>query len=642
MSTIPSAESIFLNIYQSLELGSFSSKQKNSFTKLKRPIAKHHEQLKEICDAIFNALGLDSEAISSLTYNLENFVNFQKRLELSIWTYDANTRQIAWQLLSHSYVPGVARFMAFWNIADTIDKGMPGGHFWYLPTESTKNNQVTMPVAQVLDWLLDLLGLPLDQLRNIDLELIDAESLIRDIYNWKNGRIPRLSTILTSFPNSLKLEFKGCFEPINSGDKSTRLNHIQKFIKSKQLSISLLAEQIPMNESTISGILESTITDLHSFDVLEYLIAQRYSKPSMQMIRRRLQIAKATQDGYVRLVKLLTPGVSPKDTDLKVNKTLQLCHLYKYVYNLTVESSKHGKSFEEQNEWFYAQISEIDQQVLFLSISPAADHYSTKKLGQFLSKRFMKMEEESPLPDIICTEEKDQLEIFRTKCEELEQFYKDADAIFSMKKALVKGNVNCILKEEKRFYVLYEVGSLSIGIVKNKIIQRLKVIAHSPSQKIQAILEEVDYLQSLPLKEQPKSIVVNCERLIKQAESMQEKHYWEAPVLLSRAKHLLYTNQFKQASDMYKAVLQACEYRNYGDLRGLVARDILATEMQLTQINQNNHEKYLREMLANSMLENLPGIPKLSDITDMLNNFFWKSLYKPYKGIKKLHTFSQY
>ena len=146
----------------------------------------------------------------------------------------------------------------------------------------------------------------------------------------------------------------------------------------------------------------------------------------------------------------------------------------------------------------------------------------------------------------------------------------------------------------------------------------------------------------MPLKEQPKSIIESCERLIKQAESMQEKHYWEAPVLLSRAKHLLYTNQFKQASDMYKAVLQACEYRNYGDLRGLVARDILATEMQLTQINQNNHEKYLREMLANSMLENLPGIPKLSDITDMLNNFFWKSLYKPYKGIKKLHTFSQY
>ena len=118
---------------------------------------------------------------------------------------------------------------------------------------------------------------------------------------------------------------------------------------------------------------------------------------------------------------------------------------------------------------------------------------------------------------------------------------------------------------------------------------------------------------------------------------MQEKHYWEAPVLLYRAKHLLYTNQFKQASDMYKAVLQACEYRNYGDLRGLVARDILATEMQLTQINQNNHEKYLREMLANSVFENLPGIPKLSDITDMLNNFFWKSLYKPYKGIKKIH-----
>lgn len=86
--------------------------------------------------------------------------------------------------------------------------------------------------------------------------------------------------------------------------------------------------------------------------------------------------------------------------------------------------------------------------------------------------------------------------------------------------------------------------------------------------------------------------------------------HWEASVLLSRAKHLLNTNQFKQAYDMYKAVPQACEYEYFGELSGLVTRDILATEMQLIQIN---HETYHREMLANSVIENTTG-PYTTDI----------------------------
>lgn len=339
MSCIPSIESILLQVHQSLELPPYTSNQKTAFSKLKRPLDKHHEQFIEIIDGIFRSLEIhkDAQACNDLTYNIENFAQFQKELELKTWTFNADIKQVIWQLISHSYIPGIARFMAYWNLEDITDKGMPGGHFWYLPTETEDRLNVTMPVEQVCTWLLDLLGIPLDRVRNLSLKKTNTETLIRNIYNWKNGKVPRFETIKKSFPDNAEIEFKGCLSINKNLSEKEQLQDVINFTKEKRLTPELLIHEIPIREvSALKKIIDGKGEEEHNQKFVR-LMSIRYAQPTFKTIRQRLHVAKAMQDGYKRLLKFLCgDDVHPTCPSLNENKVLQLCHIYKFVYNLTI------------------------------------------------------------------------------------------------------------------------------------------------------------------------------------------------------------------------------------------------------------------------------------------------------------------
>ncbi|MBB1445299.1 hypothetical protein [Pseudoalteromonas sp. SG43-3] len=160
MNTIPSIESILLQVHQSLELPPYTSKQKASFAQLKRPLSRHFEQMNEILDGIYRALEIhnDESACADLSNHIVNFALFQKALELKTWTFNADAKQVIWQLVSHSYVPGIARFMAFWNLDDITDKGMPGGAFLVFANrnrrslESNDACRASLCLASRLNW----------------------------------------------------------------------------------------------------------------------------------------------------------------------------------------------------------------------------------------------------------------------------------------------------------------------------------------------------------------------------------------------------------------------------------------------------------------------------------------------------------
>lgn len=384
MSCIPSIESIFLQVHQSFELAPYSSKQKAAFANLKRPIKKHHGQFIEIIDSIFRALEIhnDPQACVDLTYNIENFANFQKALELNTWTFSADSKQVIWQLISHSYIPGIARFMANWNLDDVNDKGMPGGHFWYLPTETEDGVKVTMPVTQVCNWLLDLLGIPLDQLRNLNLESANTETLIRNIYNWKNGKVPRLETIKKSFPDNADIEFEGCLKINKSLSEQAQLLETINFVRNKGLTPDLLVHELPIREvSALEKIIDGKGEEEHNQKFVR-LMSIRYAQPTYKTIRQRLHFAKAMQDGYKRLLKFLCPGVSLTTPDLKKNKVLQLCHIYKYIYNLTIEAHRLNHGELAENKWFDSKLPLIDKHSLFLSVAPSMYSCSYSLLGE--------------------------------------------------------------------------------------------------------------------------------------------------------------------------------------------------------------------------------------------------------------------
>ena len=155
MSTLPSFESILLQVHQSLGCTPYQTALKRDFATGQKQLSHHKEMADKIFDAIFDALDLDQQARGDIMHNVLDLANFNKNLELNSWTFAADKSQVLWMLLGYSYAPSIARMAAFWNLDEALDKGMPGGRFWYLPEprEVDGKPSLYLPVAQVVDWL---------------------------------------------------------------------------------------------------------------------------------------------------------------------------------------------------------------------------------------------------------------------------------------------------------------------------------------------------------------------------------------------------------------------------------------------------------------------------------------------------------
>lgn len=641
MNAIPSVESVLLQVYQSLELPAYTSKQKAAFSKLKRPLDKHHEQFEEIMDGIFRSLEINKDAVAckDLKHNVENFAQFQKALELNTWTFDAPHKQVIWHVISHSYIPGVARIMANWNLENITDRGMPGGHFWYLPTETEDRSNVKMPVEQVCLWLLDLLGIPLDKVREISLKNSNSESLIRNIYNWKSGKVPRLETIQKTFPDDTEVEFKGCLDIDWSLDDKGQLEQVVAFINAKKLTAKLLVHEIPItNVRTIEKIIRYE-GDNDQNQKFVQLMSLRYAKPTFKVIRQRLLIAKATQDGYKRLLKFLCPDIKPNCTDLNKNKVLQLCHIYKYIYNLTVQAFRLNNGEREENSWFDDKLSEIDKNGLFLSVAPSRFDCSYSLLGELLTKRFYRMKANTPLVNLFDPNPESNLDALKQKLTEQKKWAEETLAESDLKEQILKGSPWRAFQKESNFWVITQFAQKDCynQRVKEAAIQRLYEISKCPLDEAGVISLECSYLVNLPKNKRPADIQNRLISLFDGIEDHPGFEAWKAPLLCAKAKHFIALNEFKSAAQVLKKALGACEHRSFGYLRGTIARDTFSVLLQIEKLNTNNHEKYLREMLANGAFKNVNPMVSVSleYVAADLSKFFWSDLYKPYRSIKK-------
>lgn len=644
MSCIPSIESILLQVHQSLELAPYTSNQKTAFSNLKRPLKKHNEQFIEIIDSIFRALEMhnDPQACIDLTYNIENFANFQKKLELNTWTFAADSKQIIWQLISHSYIPGVARAMAYWNLDGITDKGMPGGNFWYLPTKAANNDSIIMPVAQVCDWLLDLLAIPLDQVRNLSFETTNADTLIRNIYNWRDGKVPRLETITKSFSDNENIEFKGCLDINENLSGQEKLHHTVRFVRQKGLTPELLIHEIPITDPSILKIIIDGNGDTDQNQKFVRLMSVRYAQPSFKIIRQRLHVAKATQDGYIRLLKFLCPNISATCSDLDKNKVLQLCHIYKCIYNLTIEAYKINSDQKHEDQWFDSNLPEIDKMGLFLSIAPSMFSCSSSLLGELLTKRFQRMTPGEPLPNLFDPNPESKMDVVEQKLVEQKRWGEETIAEDELQKLIHKGSPWRVFQKENRYWVITQFAQNGRYTTRTKdaAIQRLHEIAKTPLEEASIILLEASNLLDLPQNKRPINAQEQVNDLLVNIEQHPGFDVWKAPLFCAKAKHSIAMNDIKSAVSYFKKGLAACEERSYGALRGSIARDTFATILQIQKLNSNNHEKYFREMLANDCFEfiDLSRPIELESLANELNSYFWDELYKPYSGVKKLNS----
>lgn len=641
MSTLPLTEAILLEIHQSLGCPPYQTTKKNKFATGQDSLAAHKTRGEEILNAIFDALDVAPQARVDALNNLMEFGNAYKTLELNTWTFAADERQILWMLLGYFYIPGLARRAAFWNLEEALDKGMPGGRFWYLPEfrEVDGKPSLFLPLAQVVDWLLDLLGIPLEELADQRSTLTDGEhdGLRRSLYNWRKDTTIRPATFQKYFSDDTPLNFKGAFTLDGRRFPAEQFADAMNFVARKQLTADKLRLEIPMTQpGRLEAILDGS-ADEGEQSVFVGCLAERYAAPSPLIIRQRLLFARLVQDGYVRLLEFLCPGVDRLCADARQNKLLQLFAIYKLAYNLTIDAWRHCRDEGEaaENAWFEERLPVWDAHGIYLSILPSQVQSSLIRLAQLLTRRFAEAQPGAPLEDHVGLDEESAAPIIKRNLERMKTTADEFKAEVDLTERLKTASPWRTLQGESRFWMVSQIAQQKeLGPkVRQAAIQRLRELATSPSETLQAILAELDACLNNDRSKRPKDSRDRVCALLEEAESSPDYVLWKAAIMQYKAKHMLACNDFEGAGKLFKEALEAGLERNCGPLRGEVARDCLAVEVANRKLIVNNHEKYYREMLAGGMMAECEDIPPIEETARWASSYFWDTLYKPYPGV---------
>ncbi|WP_397448666.1 ankyrin repeat domain-containing protein [Pseudomonas sp. NA-150] len=647
MSTLPLTEAILLEIHQSLGCQGYPTTKKNKFATGQDSLAAHKAMGEEILHAIFDALDMDPQARADAINNLIEFGNAYKSLELSTWTFAADQRQILWMLLGYFYMPALARRAAFWSVASPLDKGMPGGRFWYLPEprEVDGKPSLHLPIAQVVNWLLDLLGMPLEEFVDQrsqsvgDLDDTSSEALMRSLYNWRNETTPDPGSFKKYFPNKLQVEFKGAFSLDSSHSTAEQYADALDFVARKKLTADRLRLEIPMTQA---GRLEAILNGSADEDEHATFIAcltERYAAPSPHTIRQRLLFARMVQDGYGRLLDFLCPGVDRLCADTQQNKLLQLFAIYKLTYNLTIGAWRNCRDQGElaENAWFEERLPSADKYRLFLSVLPSRRESATHELAHLLTRYFCDVPTGAGLEDHVRFDAQSAMPIIKRNAEWASTIAEELNAELHLVARMKSSSSWRVLQSENRYWVISQVAQHAdlSPRTKEASIQRLRELAATSTQTVQTILFELDGYLNGERKQQPKDTRARVQGLLDEAEASEGYGLWKAAILQYKAKHLLACNDFKGAGKYFRDALEAGLERNCGPLRGEIARDCLAVEVANQKLIENNHEKYYREMLAGGMAEG-SDIPGIEDTARWAADYFWKTLYKPYPGTERV------
>ena len=641
MGTLPKIESVLLEINQSLGGNTgYTTVQKNKFATGKISISKQSEMMKTTILSIFEKLGVRPDSFDAIWQSLTNIANAYKGLELKTWTFNADQKQINWMLLTHFLVPGLARFSAFQTIQTSFDNGMPGGYFWYLPEviESDGNKKLILPVTQVIDWLTDLLGTDVSNVANQSPD-IDIQNLKRSLYNWKNAtNTIRYSSIYEYFPDGLNLDFEGSFTLDVTTSIDEQYNQALTFINKKGLNAHKLKFELPLSEELLTDILQGNGNEEEKVRLIECLL-NRYSAPSIDVIRQRLIVASTVQDFYHRLVKSLCPNVDKHCVDLFENKVLQLFALYKVVYNLTIEAWRNCRDKGEfaEDMWFEAHLPEWDKQSIFLSILPSGKETGIDELATYLSYSF-RTNASDVLDDVIGHDPKSCAEIAERTVRKLHNFFEEQTKIQELKARMQQSSPWRALQNEQNYWVVSGVAQLpDLPIrLKEMTAKRMRELANTPIEKILVVIPELDYYLNGESKNRPKDCKNKVQALLDEAEKNEGYDLWKFAILQYKAKHLLAQNNFEEASKYFRDALEDSFKGSYGLMSGEISRDCLAIAVANQKLITNNHEKYYREMLSGGMIES-DQIPSIEEVARWAYSYFWEDLYKPYAGIKPQH-----
>lgn len=653
MAHIPSIEEMLVEIRQSL--GFERDSRETKFSRFEANLQTHLEVMHKLLNGIFTELDFDQQNFKDAFDCFNNFAGFNKALELKVWTGNASQEQVLWHLLAYFYVPYFARRLAFWGIANThhgmpaIDRGMPGGKFWFLPAIDFENQTIKMPVAQVCEWLLDLLGDNSFYGIEEKIEITKSNKNIeetpteRTLHNWRKGGLPKsASKIDELFDEALELNFKGALLLDASKSLEEQFTQAIAFINAKQLNNpEKIHDQIPMNLEKLESVLNGKATaELKSDFVVQ--IATRYAIPPMQVIRQRLKIARMTQDGYERLLKYLCPNTQVDCTDRNQNKLIQLFGLFETIYNLTLDAYQQSPFSElEQEIYFDSKLTPWDKADLLMGIAPSMrgniDQYFPKRLN----KIFFGLTPTSPLENLVVWDEESVKTIIPKRLELIKTDAEEDKRIDDLRKRIRVTSPWRALLSEDNYWVLSQLAHQPdfTPKIKNMVLKRMREIEETQTQKVGTNIIELGLILNADTKERGVDAKSRVQFLLDESKGSTAYEEWKAPLLTFSAKNKLFQNDLKGAVEDFKQALKACEERSFAGLRGEVARDGFATELALIGFIPNNQEIYYRNMLAFMQWPKEPI--SFEDAAIECEEFFWDTLYQPYTGTESILSISK-
>ncbi|WP_457650487.1 ankyrin repeat domain-containing protein [Profundibacter sp.] len=645
LATIPPFEKILLQFHQSLCGSLYPTKKKRNFVTGQTSLDSQWDMTGEILDGIFTALKLeniDDLALDDAKLHILNMANAYKEVELNTWTFEADARQITWDMLGYFFTPGAARIIANWNLPEPLDKDMPSGRFWYLPEpDEGKDSKLKMPVAQVVGWLRDLLGMSWEGFAEERAGKLNErkdsvyESMIRSLYKWENGTLPDLYSIDLYFPDKMDVNYRGVFQLGAITDPEVRFKAALEFVEKRGLTPETL--QIEINISDPDRIKRIMAGDTDAEQRAEFVeeLANRYAPPLPSTIRQRLRIARTVQEGYTRLLKSLCPEVDTDCADPDKNKLLQIFTLFKRIYNLTTEASVQKGHMGEQaeNEWFEDKLLEtrIDPE-LFLLILPSQRETANRALGTILSRRFQNGNFDGKLPDLMPAGNIESIdEHSKTLKKTLEERHDDQVRFETLMNDLLSGDPDKALASEDRYDILFDAlrnPDLPFEI-HNRLFERIFGLHLAPWQTMQAVLFR---LETMIENNAPKELV---ESIIEKSKLLPGYDALKAQFLYNEGRHRIRCNDFEGAIKCLREASNDCLTRSYGSLRGTIAKDLFALEVANQKLITANHEKHYRDMLNFYSFES-EEILSFEDMAAHVSEYFWAELYKPYQGIPPL------
>ncbi|TDF62058.1 ankyrin repeat domain-containing protein [Cupriavidus sp. L7L] len=642
MATLPTFESVLLEIGQCLGLKRRSTKKQGEFVKLEMTLENHLDMVASELQGIFDALEMSDAARRDAFRNLNNWTGFQRLLAQNVWTFDASARQVVWHLCAFTYAPAAGRLIANWNLGEAFDHGMPGGEFWFLPHVDQKTKQLALPMQHVVGWIIDLLGLPMDQLAaNLGTATRRAkgkqDSIERSLYKWKHGTIPEIKTIEEYFPDDSALNFNGTFEVSAELPHEDKVAAALAFVDRKRLNPQALRSQIPMTQpGRIEAIMNGQASTEEQAEFVR-LLGVRYGKPSMRTIRQRLRTARAVQDGYKRLVEFLCPGVDFTCSNPNDNKVLQVFALVQFSYNLTVEAYKRADSEVEQDAWFEAHLPPEDRATLFRSVLPSHRPNAHTEVGDLLTHRFARLDAQAPLDDFFALDSADWPRVAQTKISLMNDFFKCLQREFELRDLFRRHSPWRLLQTEADYLVVSQL-ALSDDIspkAREAALARLRELAKSPEDTVGAIVCALGNLINCDISDRPRDVEQRVEMLLEEAERSPGHATWALPLLQYRAKHCLARNQFDEAAKLFKQAVDCGFERNFGSVIGEAARDLFATLVADRRLMPSRHERPYRIMLMTNMINGDPMNISIAEVAKQVAEDFWTDLYKPYPGYER-------